>query len=169
MRCARNHLRRVLHLRAWLLLLCGIALAMPPAAAQTSPPPAVAPHPDLEPQDVVRIQLEALRGNSADDSGIAVAFRFASPDNRRQTGPLARFAHMIKNGAYAPMLGFTDVVYAPAIVRGRLAVQDVTLVAPGKAPVRYRFHLARQQAQGPLHECWMTEGVQVLPAQGTQV
>ena len=154
---------------AWLLTVFGLALAVPQAAAQVSPPSAVAPHPGLEPQDVVRIQLEALRGNAADDSGIAVAFSFASPDNRRNTGPLARFAHMIKKGPYAPMLRFTEAVYAPPNVQGRLAVQDVTLVAPGMAPVRYRFHLSRQEAEGPLHECWMTEGVQVLPARGTQV
>jgi len=169
MRPARNRVTHPALALAWLLALCGLALTVPPAQAQSSPPSAVAPHPELEPKDVVRIQLEALRGNADDDSGIAVAFSFASPDNRRNTGPLARFAHMIKNGPYAPMLRFTEAVYAPTNVQGRLAVQDVILVAPGMAPVSYRFHLSRQEEEGPLHECWMTEGVQVLPSRGTQV
>lgn len=128
-----------------------------------------APHPDLAPDEVVRIQLEALRDGGPDDAGIAVAFRFASPENRRVTGPLARFARMIRSGAYAPMLSFTDAVFAPLEEQGRQAIQDVTLVAPGVDPVRYRFILSRQdETGGPLDRCWMTDAVQRLPARATQ-
>jgi hypothetical protein len=118
---------------------------------------------------VVRIQLEALRASADNDDGFAVAFRFASPENKKMTGPLTRFATMIKTGPYAPMLRFRDAVYAEPQVQGRFAMQDVTLISPGAAPVSYRFHLSRQESVGPLNDCWMTEAVQVLPARGTQV
>ncbi len=126
------------------------------------------PAPGLTPAEVVRIQLEALRENGTDDRGIAVAFRFASPGNKRSTGPLPRFAAMIKEGPYALMLRFTDADYAPVQVRGRFAAQRVTLAAPGQVPVSYVFYLSRQDTDGPLKECWMTDGVNVVPYEGGQ-
>ena len=71
------------------------------------------PEPALSPGDVIRIQLEALRHNDEQDRGIAVAFRFASPANRANTGPLSRFTAMIKEGPYALMLDFRDATYDP--------------------------------------------------------
>lgn len=60
----------------------------------------LAPDPALDPADAVRIQVQALAENGADDAGIALTFRFASPDNRRQTGPLERFVAMVKGPVY---------------------------------------------------------------------
>ena len=57
----------------------------------------LAPDPALSPAEVVVIQLDALRGNEAEtDAGIAQTWAFAHPDNKRMTGPLPRFAQMIK-------------------------------------------------------------------------
>jgi hypothetical protein len=60
----------------------------------------LAPDPALDPADAVRVQVQALAENGADDAGIALTFRFASPDNRRQTGPLGRFVAMVKGPVY---------------------------------------------------------------------
>jgi len=152
-----------------LIALAVCVLVAGAAWADDGDPLAAVPDPSLGPQAVVRIQLEALRRNDAADRGIAVAFRFASPHNRRSTGPLPRFAGMIRNGPYAPMLRFTDAAYAPPRIANRGAVQQVTLYAPGRPPVSYVFYLTRQAGEGPLHECWMTDGVQVVPAAGTSV
>ena len=151
---------------ALLVLLIGAAPAGDVAPPQADDGPH--PHPSLAPADVVRIQLEALRDNDAADSGIAIAYRFASPDNRRSTGPLARFAAMIKREPYAMMLRYTDAVYGPVTVAGRRAAQRVVLSAPGRAPVTYVFHLTRQEDAGPLQECWMTEAVQAVAYAGRQ-
>jgi hypothetical protein len=37
-----------------------------------------------DPADVVRLQVQALAGNGAAGAGIALTFRLASPDNRRE-------------------------------------------------------------------------------------
>jgi len=49
------------------------------------------PSPNFSPQDVVKIQLDALQNNDLlpKDFGIQVAYRFASPENRRNTGKRA--------------------------------------------------------------------------------
>ncbi len=120
-----------------------------------------APSPELDPGEVVRIQLNALRANNASDEGIAVAFRFASPRNKASTGPLPRFIHMIKAGPYRLMLEYERASYTPTRVEGNRAVQRVTLV--GARQIRsYDFLLQRQTAP-PCDGCWMTEAVMVVP------
>jgi hypothetical protein len=148
------------------LLLAALALCAGVVAADDGTGPR--PDPSLAPGDVVRIQLEALRANDAEDHGIEIAFRFASPQNKQSTGPLPRFAAMIKQGAYAMMLRYTDAVYGPVTVAGRRAAQRVTLTAPGQTPVTYVFHLERQDGDGPLRECWMTDGVEAVEYRGGQ-
>jgi hypothetical protein len=66
------------------------------------------------------------------------------------------------------MLRHTDAVYGPVTVAGRRAAQRVVLSAPGRAPVTYVFHLARQEDAGPLQGCWMTEAVQAVEYAGRQ-
>lgn len=119
------------------------------------------PSPTLGPGDVVRIQLQALRGNDETNEGIAIAFRFASPRNKASTGPLPRFIHMIKAGPYALMLEFERASYLPIRVEGPRAVQRVTLV--GTREIRTYDFLLRRQVDPPCEGCWMTEAVIVVP------
>ncbi len=120
-----------------------------------------APSPELDPGEVVRIQLQALRANDASDEGIAVAFRFASPRNKASTGPLPRFIHMIKAGPYRLMLEYERASYTPTRVEGNRAVQRVTLVGPRQ--IRSYDFLLQRQTGPPCDGCWMTEAVMVVP------
>lgn len=122
----------------------------------------VRPDPELSPQEVVEIQLRAFGNNNATDEGIEIAFRFASPSNRAQTGPLERFAAMLKAPAYAVMLDHDRAEFAPLAMREGVAVQRVALYADD-AVVVYDFYL-RRQVMSPYEECWMTEGVFVRAA-----
>ena len=117
------------------------------------------PSPALSPRDVVRIQLESLRANGADDGGIAVCFRFASPANRRITGPLDRFAGMIRKGPYRLMLNYLDASFDEVERYGDTALQRVTLLGKRYA-VTYVFALSVQRG-GPCEGCWMTDSVQI--------
>ncbi len=138
-----------------------LLFAAEPAAGQDGGP---GPSPELSPEDVVRIQVEALQRNDepTPDAGIEAAFRFASPSNRQATGPLARFSQMIRGG-YGDMLGFVRAEYAPIRVDGRRAVQAVTLVQSDGRRVTYAFGLSRQVG-GAYDGCWMTDGVAEQPA-----
>ena len=117
------------------------------------------PGPELSPEEVVRIQLEALRSNDASDHGIAVCFRFASPANKANTGPLSRFTHMIKDGVYRLMLEYRQIDYEPIQVVDDVARQRVTLTGSTTA-VTYVFFLSKQ-AQPDCDGCWMTDAVSV--------
>lgn len=135
------------------LVLAGAVRA---AATQAGP---LVPGPGWSPAEVVRIQLEALRSTGADDDGIATCFRFASPSNKRATGPIGHFARMIRQGPYALMLDYRDAVFDPVEVRGPRAVQRVTLSSATRA-MSYLFVLSRQSG-GDCPGCWMTDAVYV--------
>lgn len=122
----------------------------------------LAPHPAprLTPADVVGIVLTALQHNDdpTPDAGIATTFEFASPANRIETGPLERFALLIKNPAYRPMLGFRSATRGRVEIDGNHARQRVVLVGKDGSQVTYVFLLTKQ-ADGPYANCWMTDGV----------
>ena len=122
------------------------------------------PRPELTPEEVIRIQLEALRHNDERDRGIEVAFRFASPANRAQTGPLPRFIRMIEKGPYALMLETRHASYGVVEISGEFARQRVTLTG-SRALVSYWFYLSRQSEE-PYVDCWMTDAVFVERPQG---
>ena len=54
------------------------------------------PNPNLAAEGVVRTQMQALQNNDIHDRGIEITYRFAPPANKRKTGPIERFARMLK-------------------------------------------------------------------------
>lgn len=115
------------------------------------------PDPRFNPREVVEIQLTALGNNTDSDEGIGIAFRFASPVNRATTGPLPRFAAMIKQGPYTIMLDNDRIEYAPVAVTNDVAIQRVRLYR-GSIVAVFDFVL-RKQSSDLYRDCWMTEGV----------
>ncbi len=122
--------------------------------------PQTEPDPSLSPQDVVSIQIEALQHNDTpyEDRGIEVTFNFASPTNKRMTGPLERFKVMVRNPVYGPMIDHRSAEYQNIKVEGDLAQVDVILESKEGQFVGYRFMLSRQR--GNQYEgSWMTSAV----------
>ena len=118
------------------------------------------PSPDYSPDEVVRIQIEALGNNDNpyEDAGIEIAFRFASPANRESTGPLDRFILMVHDPIFRPMLNHLSARYGRLRVRGDQAGQAVILITASGERVGYLFFLSRQRG-GSCDGCWMTDGV----------
>lgn len=153
------------------LTLLGVVLGAAAPAGGQGPAPATGavaarsvaaprPSPALAPQEVVTIVLDALRNNDlpTKDRGIAVTFDFASPANREATGPLDRFAALVKNPFYRPMLNHQRAERGEMAMLGDEARQRVTLVGARGERVTYTFILTRQ-SEGPYRGCWMTDGV----------
>lgn len=153
-----------LALAALLAATCGAGAQ---SGAELHLSPSLVPSPVLTPDQVVQIQLNALRHNDERNRGIEVAFRFASPDNKLQTGPLPRFINMIRQGPYRLMLAYDNISYHPVEVMENVARQRVTLIGAGIV-VDYEFYLSRQ-AEGECPGCWMTDAVIPRRATGLQV
>src|SRR6478735_3394052 len=88
----------------------GLAVvAQPPASAPATRPHAdpakqAGPRKEYEPDQVVQIVMDALQNNDDHDAGIVTTFNFASPGNKRLTGPVERFIPMVRSAAYRSML-----------------------------------------------------------------
>lgn len=154
----------------WLILSgCNAAsLGLPgtgdgaPAANDEMAFPELQPSSELSPEDVVKIQVEALQQNDDADSGIEVTFRFASPANKQVTGPLFRFKELVKNPVYRAMLNHKSADYGKMEFNGDTATQRVTIIESNGEATVYLFTLSRQNlAECP--GCWMTDSVTVVP------
>ena len=116
------------------------------------------PEPELKPNDVVRLQLLAMQQNDDSDFGIEVIFRFASPANKKQTGPLKRFIRLVRNPSYRPLLNHINATFHELNIEEDFAVQDVIITTSNGESIGYRFRLSIQK--GPLYPgCWMTDSV----------
>ncbi len=90
--------------------------------------------------------------------GIEVTFNFASPANRRMTGPLERFKEMVRNPVYGPMINHRDAKYENLVVEGEFARIDVVLNSKEGEYLGYRFILSRQHGN-EYEGSWMTDAV----------
>jgi len=116
------------------------------------------PEPELKPNDVVRLQLLAMQQNDDSDFGIEVSFRFASPANKKQTGPLKHFIRLVQNPSYRSLLNHIKATFLELIIEKDFAIQDVIITTSKGERIGYRFRLSIQK--GPLYqECWMTDSV----------
>ena len=117
------------------------------------------PDPSLSPHQAVSLQLAALGNNDlpVPDSGIAVAYAFASPANQEATGPLANFAQMIHQG-YAAMLNFRSVAVGEPRMEAGTALVPVELTQHNGSQVLYLFIMSRH-ALPDCEGCWLTDAV----------
>lgn len=137
------------------------AEAEPVAALETTMESLELPRPDLSAEDVVRIQLEAL-ANDDQGQGVLQCMTFASPSNRLITGPLERFARMVRGERYLPLSTADRVLIGkptPLLSDTRVLV---TLM-DGEQLWTYAWILSKQEA-APYADCWMTDAVFALDA-----
>ena len=120
------------------------------------------PDTSYSPSEVVSIQVDALATNDDpfENAGIGTAYNFASPGNRRATGPFDRFVRMVKGPQYAPMVDHVEATKGLIERSGTRAEQRVTLTGPEGRTVTYVFGLS-EQSGGEFDDCWLTDRVMV--------
>ena len=129
------HTARFLTVTALVVLVGGLLVINGPADLIAQPTRLTAsdtipePSPELSPREVVQLQVEALGSNDAPfaEAGIKAAFNFASPANKRATGPLARFRTLFDTPAYGPMIDHASATYSQVQMEGRTAQMGVLL------------------------------------------
>ena len=60
--------------------------------------------PKMNAPDIISLQMNALQRNNKNDSGIKIAYEYASSDNRLATGPYIKFSRVVKNNMYKHLL-----------------------------------------------------------------
>lgn len=115
-----------------------------------------APDPALPPVRVVEIQLEALQHNDEphEDAGIERTWAFAHPANKRMTGPLDRFAAMIKSPGYRMLVDHREHTIKRVAVTDESALFTVMILPAAGDAVFYQWRLEKARSGA-----WMTVAV----------
>jgi hypothetical protein len=137
-----------------------VALMAPLMAAPSFAEDVLLPDPDLSPAEVIAIQLSALQANDTPgpDAGIAQTWAFAHPDNRRVTGPLPRFAQMIKGPSYQVLLGHRSHEINEVFRDANQAAFAVIVTSRTGEVLGFRWAVARVEG-GEHAGAWMTIAV----------
>jgi hypothetical protein len=155
------------------LIVLAVTLVSRVAQAQI---PDLNPGPEMSPEQVVQYQISALQHNDdpVPDAGIERAFRFASPKNKEFTGPLARYAQIVKGPAYSSLLNCLSSSVVGSTASPGTAAVYVRIVTSNGRRVAYVFILSKQ-IEGEFANCWMTDSVSPVdsgedaPAEGVTI
>jgi hypothetical protein len=160
-----NFVRPVLSSVLVLMLLVSVkpvyAAGEPPADLPDLPRPST----ELQPGEVVRIVIDALARNDYPfpDAGIETTFNFASPANKVNSGPLERFARLVKGPVFGKMINHLDSTLSKVILEGNKALRLVQIVGENNETRYFAFRLGLQE-EGDYAGMWLTEAVWPLEA-----
>ena len=119
------------------------------------------PKSHFSPAEVVALQVQSIRDSVAEPERLTVCYSFASPENRKVTGPFATFAQMIMMPPYDRLATCQDWQVGSATIEQGYAAVLVSTVGKGGDATAFRF-LLHQHDEAPFTGCWLTEAVQVL-------
>jgi hypothetical protein len=118
----------------------------------------IKPGVNIEPYEVVKIQLKSLKKNDLPlkDSGIKQTWEFAHPNNQKNTGPLDRFKNMIKGKSYKMLLNHLDHQIVEIKSNDLTVLFEVTVLDKDKAYHKFNWQVEKYTEEGPLKGCWLT-------------
>ena len=116
------------------------------------------PNSNIEPSEVVKIQLIGLQKNDLGymDSGIEQTWNFAHPNNRKVTGPLDNFKRMIKGDAYQMMINHLSHTITQLGIDDNWAQFEVVILDKNKIYHKFNWQVEKYTLDGALKDCWLT-------------
>ncbi len=137
--------------------------------AEYRPGVLLSPSPERSAQEVVGIQLEALRYNDTPtrDAGIEQVWAFAHPRNRVITGPLSRFSRMLRGPGYSVLVNHRVHEITEIRVGETQAAFAVRVLAREGGFFRFLWRL--EKVELPAGQVWMTTAVTPAEQTGEQL
>ena len=116
------------------------------------------PNNSILPAEVVKIQLDALMNNDKkfEDSGIEQTWKFAHPNNKKNTGPLPNFKMMIKGNSYQMLLNHINHTITELGSSDNWAQFEVVILDKEKIYHKFNWQVEKFTMGGPLQGCWLT-------------
>ena len=121
----------------------------------------VKPNTNLQPFDVLMIQLSSLKNNNIPykDAGIEQTWEFAHPNNKAITGPLDKFKKMIYSESYKILISHQSAEITILKETENISVYKVTILTKNKKKYYYIWQVEKVLSEGKLKNCWMTTSV----------
>jgi hypothetical protein len=116
------------------------------------------PRSNINPAEVVKIQLIGLQKNDLDfkDSGIVQTWNFAHPNNKKATGPLDNFKRMIKGDSYQMMIDHLSHTITQLGSSDIWAQFEVIILDKNKIYHKFNWQVEKYTMDGDLKDCWLT-------------
>ena len=118
----------------------------------------IKPNNDLDPYDVVKIQLEALKNNDESDQGIKQTWLFAHPDNKKVTGPYERFRIMIYGQQYKHLVNHSNHKIKLISNSSNTYIYRIEILTDKKKLFLYEWHVQKGNEKS-CKNCWFTTAV----------
>ena len=118
----------------------------------------IKPNSNLEPLDVLMIQLNSLKNNNNPykDAGIEQTWEFAHPINKEATGPLERFKQKIYSDSYKILISHENNKTIILKETPSKFVYKVYVLSKSKKKYYYIWQIEKVKLEGKLKNCWMT-------------
>ena len=118
----------------------------------------IKPNNNIEPYQVVKIQLKSLQKNNSPsiDNGIEQTWQFAHPSNKKNTGPLNRFKIMLKGKSYKILLDHLDHEIIQENLTNSMVLFEVIVLGEDKSYYKFKWQVEKYKKEGPLMDCWLT-------------
>ena len=116
------------------------------------------PSSDINPKEVVKIQLTGLQKNDLNfkDSGIEQTWNFAHPNNKKVTGPLGNFKRMLKGNSYEMMINHLSHTITQLGSSDKWAQFEVVILDKNKIYHKFNWQVEKYTEDGELKDCWLT-------------
>ena len=128
----------------------------------------IKPNKEFDPYDVVKIQLKALKNNNKKDDGIKQTWLFAHPDNRKVTGPFARFRIMIYGQQYKHLINHSSHKIKLVSNSPNTYVYRIEILSENKKLFIYEWHV-QKGSDDNCKNCWFTSAVSQPMEQGNSI
>ena len=128
----------------------------------------IKPAENLSAYDVIKIQLNALKNNDDDDTGIKQTWLFAHPDNKKITGPYERFRIMIYGAQYRSLLNHSSHKINLIMNTPNKHIFKIEILAKDKKLLFYEWHVQKASEKN-CKDCWFTSGVSMPMDQGNTI
>ena len=121
----------------------------------------IKPNIEIEPDQVVRIQLNGLMNNDKpnQDYGIKQTWEFAHPSNKKYTGPLPRFINLLKSESYKMLINHLDSEIIEVFKSSNQYGFEITILGNDKKYYKFQWVVEKYYDEGPLKDCWLTTSV----------
>ena len=115
----------------------------------------------LQPQEVISIQLNALKNNNNpyENAGIEQTWEFAHPSNRIFTGPLSNFIKMMHSPSYVIMLYHLEHNIILVQNQSDVSYYFIELIDKEGNKFGFQWILEKVIINSEFKNCWMTTSV----------
>ena len=128
----------------------------------------IKPNKKLNPYDVVKIQLLALKDNDEKDQGIKQTWFFAHPNNKKVTGPYERFRIMIYGQQYKYLMNHSSHKIKLITNSPNTYVYRIEILTNDKKLFFYEWHV-QKGSDDNCKKCWFTSAVSQPFDQGNTI